>query len=126
MLLSLDGSCTSELKRTEENNRPVFLWNGEILQQAGRGFLAVDAADGRAKVGPALGAPSRVHFTYTLSCELNLGPGWKVVNTLMLIPFICILTFRATSCISLSLFLSIADSGAPVCEMGMLRVRWCL
>lgn len=75
-------------------------------------------------MGAILGAPSCVRFTYVLSCELNLGPGIEVVNTLMFILFISILTFRMTFCISLALFPLIA--GVPVCELGTLPVRQCL
>lgn len=70
--LSLDDSCTSELKRKEENNIPVGE-EGPVI--GGQGVLAVDTEAGRAEVGPKLGAPSCVHFIYKLSCELYLGPG---------------------------------------------------
>lgn len=98
--LSLDGSFTSELNRKRQ---ACSLWKKEILEQSVRGLVAMDSEEGMAKVAPILGAPSCVHFAYTLNCELNLGPGIEGCKYLMLISLICILTFRT---IFVFLFLS--------------------
>lgn len=89
----------------------------------GQGLLAVDTKAGRAKVGPILGAPSCVHFTCTLSFELHLRPGIECCRYLN-VNLVYMHTYFQDDfwCFTLC-FTSIADSGAPVCEMGTLPVR---
>lgn len=81
--------------------------------------------EGRAKVAPILGAPSRVHFTYTLSCELNLGPGIAGCQYCN-VNLVYLHTYFQDDFLHFILFPSIADGGVSVCEMGTLPVRQCL